>query len=234
MVPKLVSPYPGPAVTAVLFGLLLGAMAVSAAVLLAVDDPVRLKQLIEDSGPVQLVGQTAIFAAFTLACLFALIDRRRSTDYLYLSYLLMFYALREADYHYKVSEHAKATQFKRFFSHDLIPIYTKLFLAAIVVLFLIVMYRYLKKQKPVFIAALKARLPWALFTLAWGGVFFLSQLVDQVPVFHNVTGQVCEEIFESSAEILVLTAMILFRLQVRSSPGDGNDAPADYRGASIS
>jgi len=206
-------PYPGTAVTATLFGLIVAAMVVSAAVLLSVDDAVYLKQLIEDSGPVQLVGQTAIFVAFGLACLFALLDSKRSSDYLHLSYLLMFYALREADFHYKVSEHAKATQFKRFFSHELIPLYTKLFLAAIVILFLVVMYRYLKKQKPVFMAALKARLPWALFAFAWAGVFFLSQLVDQVPLFHNVTGQVFEEIFESSAEVLVLTAMILFRLQ---------------------
>ena len=234
MVPKLEFPYPGPAVTAVIFGLLLAAMLASAAVLLAVDDPVRLKQLIEDSGPVQLVGQTAIFAAFALAGLFALFDRRRGTDYLCLCYLLMFYALREADYHYKVSEHAKATQFKRFFSHELIPLYTKLFLATIVILFLVVMYRYLKKQKPVFIAALKARLPWALMAFAWGGVFFLSQLVDQVPLFHNVTGQVFEEIFESSAEVLVLTAMILFRLQVRHSQTLGPKSPAAYSGASIS
>ncbi|TDG12532.1 hypothetical protein E2F43_13115 [Seongchinamella unica] len=219
-------PYPGTAVTVTLFCLILAAMAASAVALLAVDDAAHLKQLIEDSGPVQLVGQTAIFAAFALACLFALVDSKRSSDYLHLSYLLMFYALREADFHYKVSEHAKATQFKRFFSHELIPLYTKLFLAAIVILFLVVMYRYLKKQRPVFISALRARLPWALFALAWAGVFFLSQLVDQVPVFHNVTGQVFEEIFESSAEVLVLTAMILFRLQVRHTAQNGPGAPA--------
>lgn len=195
-------------------------MAVAAWVLLGVEDQVRLKELIEDAGPVQLVGQTAIFLAFGLACLFATVDGKRRTAYLHLSYLLMFYALREADYHYKVSEHAKATQFKRFFSHDMIPLTSKLFLATIVVLFLVVMYRYLKTQRPVFIAALKDRLPWALFTLAWGGVFFLSQAVDQIPVFHNVTGQVFEEIFESSAEVLALTAMILFRLQIRA-PGAG-------------
>ena len=226
-------PYPVPAVTITLFCLLLTAMAVSAVILLSVDDAVYLKQLIEDSGPVQLVGQTAIFAAFAVACVFALVDSKRTSDYLHLSYLLMFYALREADYHYKVSEHAKATQFKRFFSHELIPLYTKLFLATIVILFLVVMYRYLKKQKPVFIAALKARLPWALMALAWGGVFFLSQLVDQVPMFHDVTGQVFEEIFESSAEVLVLTAMILFRLQIRHSRAS-DPGRVDYSGASIS
>lgn len=213
-----VTPYPSLRITALMFSALLTAMVIAAAVLLSVDDPVRLKALIEDAGPVQLVGQSAIFVAFALACLFALVDEKRRTAYIHLSYLLMFYALREADYHYKVSEHAKATQFKRFFSHDMIPLTSKLFLATIVVLFLVVMYRYLKTQKPVFIAALKDRLPWALFTLAWGGVFFLSQAVDQIPIFHNVTGQVFEEIFESSAEILALIAMILFRVQLRS-PG---------------
>lgn len=224
------SPRPLPVVTASLFCIVLAAMVGSAAVLLSVDDAARLKQLIEDSGPVQLVGQTAIFVAFGLACLFALVDSRRRTDYLYLSYLLMFYALREADYHYKLSEHAKATQFKRFFSHEQIPLYSKLFLATIVVLFLLVMYRYLRKQKPVFIVALKARLPWALFALAWGGVFFLSQLVDQVPVFHNVTGQVFEEIFESSAEVLALLAMILFRVQVANPGVKGAVGAASLRG----
>ena len=208
--------YPGTRVTALLFGLIFAGMLIAAWVLLGVEDQVRLKELIEDAGPVQLVGQTAIFLAFALACLFALVDGKRRTAYLHLSYLLMFYALREADYHYEVSEHAKATQFKRFFSHEMIPLTTKLFLATIVILFLVVMYRYLKAQKPVFIAALRDRLAWALCALAWGGVFFLSQAVDQIPFFHNVTGQVFEEIFESSAEILALTAMVLFRVQQRA------------------
>ena len=210
------TPYPGSRVTSLIFLVLLVAMIVAAVILLGVDDPVRLKALIEDAGPVQLIGQVAIFGAFALACLFALLDGERRAAYIHLSYLLMFYALREADYHYKISEHAKATQFKRFFSHEMIPFTTKLFLATIVVLFLIVMYRYLKAQKPVFIAALKSRLPWALCALTWGGVFFVSQAVDQLPVFHTVTGQVFEEIFESGAEVLALTAMILFRVQLHS------------------
>ena len=210
-------PYPGPAVSSAIFIILLLAMMAAIVVLMRIDDPVYLKVLIEDSGPVQMVGQTAIFVAFGLACLFTLLDEKRRTAYLHLSYLLMFYALREADYHYKLSEHAKATQVKRFFSHELIPISSKIFLATIVILFLVVMYRYLKSQKPVFIEALKSRLPWALCVLAWGGVFFLSQAIYQTPFFHNVTGQVFEEIFESSAEVLALTAMILFRVQLRNS-----------------
>ncbi|PLW67496.1 hypothetical protein [Pseudohalioglobus lutimaris] len=209
-------PYPGPRTTLVIFSLVFTAMVTAGAVLLSIDDPVYLKLLIEDAGPVQLVGQVAIFIAFGLACLFAITDGQRRVAYTQLSYLLMFYALREADYHYKVSEHAKATQFKRFFSHELIPLSSKLFLATIVILFLVVLYRYLRTQRPVFIAALRDGLPWALCALAWSGVFFLSQAVDQIPVFHNVTGQVFEEIFESSAEVLALLAMILFRAQLRA------------------
>ena len=59
---------------------------------------------------------------------------------------------------------------------------------------------------------------WKKLNFAWAGVFFLSQAVDQIPLFHNVIGQVFEEIFESSAEVLALTAMILFRVQLRA-PG---------------
>jgi hypothetical protein len=210
------APYPSTRSALVLIGLVFVAMLVTGAMLLGVEDPVRLKALIEDAGPVQMVGQTCIFIAFGLACCFALLDRERRVAYTQLSYLLMFYALREADFHYKVSEHAKATQFKRFFSHELIPISTKLFLAAIVLLFLVVMYRYLRTQLPTFLTALRAKLPWALAVLAWGVVFFLSQAVDQIPAFHNVTGQVFEEIFESGAEVLALLAMLLFRLQVRA------------------
>ncbi len=209
-------PYPGLRATAALFLLVVLCMILAGAFLLQVEDMHYLKQLIEDDGPVQWVGQTAIFIAFGLACLFAITDGRRRVAYTQLSYLLMFYALREADYHYELSEHAKATQFKRFFSHELIPLSSKLFLAAIVILFLIVLYRYLSSQRAFFFAALRDRLPWALFAVAWAGVFFLSQLVDQVPIFHNVTGQVFEEIFESSAEVLALIAMILFRLQLRA------------------
>lgn len=212
--------YPSTRVAIMLLALVFAAMLVTGTLLLlGVEDPVRLKALIEDDGPVQMVGQTCIFIAFGLACCFALLDRQRRVAYTQLSYLLMFYALREADFHYKVSEHAKATQFKRFFSHELIPLSTKLFLAAIVLLFLVVMYRYLRAQLPTFLAGLRARLPWALAVLAWGGVFFMSQAVDQIPAFHNVTGQVFEEIFESGAEVLALLAMLLFRIQLRAQAG---------------
>ena len=207
--------YPGPGLTIALFVLLIVAMVASITLLLGVQDQVRLKALIEDSGPVQMTGQVAIALAFGLALFYAVFDRARRSSWLPLSYLLMFYALREADYHYKVSEHAKATQFKRFFSHELIPISTKLFLAAIVILFLVVLYRYLRQEKDNFLRALRDQLPWALCALAWGGVFFLSQFIDQVPLFHNEKGQVFEEVFEASAEVLALMAVVLFRVQLR-------------------
>ncbi|AQA18785.1 hypothetical protein BST95_11595 [Halioglobus japonicus] len=208
------TPRPSRLAAILVLGAVLAAMAVTGWQLLSIPDSFEIKRLIEDAGPVQLAGQSAIFTAFGLACLFALLDRERRVAYVQLSYLLMFYALREADYHYELSDHAKATQFKRFFSHEMIPLSTKLFLAAIVILFLVVMYRYLKAQLPVFLRSLRVQLPWAIFAFAWAVVFFLSQAIDQIPVFHNVTGQVFEEIFESGAEFLVLIAMILFRLQV--------------------
>jgi len=192
-------------------------MILALVVLLSVDDPVRLKVIIEDDGPVQAVGQTAIAIAFAMALWFSVADRYRRRSYIYLSYLLMFYTLREADYHYKLSEYAKATQFKRFFSHEMIPLSSKLFLFTIVVLFLYVFYTYLKEHRETFITSVKSGMPWALMAGAWGLVFFLSQFVDQVPLFHNVTGQVFEEVFESSAEVLALLAMVLFRMQVRAS-----------------
>lgn len=208
------TPRPSRLAAILALGEVLAAMAGTSWQLLSIPDSFEIKRLIEDAGPVQLAGQSAIFTAFGLACLFALLDRERRVAYVQLSYLLMFYALREADYHYELSDHAKATQFKRFFSHEMIPLSTKLFLAAIVILFLVVMYRYLKAQLPVFLRSLRGQLPWAIFAFAWAVVFFLSQAIDQIPVFHNVTGQVFEEIFESGAEFLVLIAMILFRLQV--------------------
>ena len=209
-------PCPGPRVTAGLFLLLVVAIVAPLVWLLQVEDPVRLKRLIEDEGPVQGLGQTAIALAFASALIYALLDGARRRSYLMLSYLLLFYTLREADYHYKLSEHAKATQFKRFFSHEMIPLSSKLFLAAIVILFLVVLYTYLREHRARFLRALRQRLPWALCALAWGGVFCLSQLIDQVPLFHNEAGQVFEEVFEASAEVLALVALVLFRLQVRA------------------
>ncbi len=207
--------------TLILFAVLAALMLLSIIGLLSVDDEKVLKRLIEDDGPVQLVGQLAIAIAFFLALLYTVADVERRRSYLYLSYLLMFYTLREADYHYRLSEHAKATQLKRFFSHDMIPLSSKVFLFAIVVLFLIVFITYLREHRKTFLLALNERLPWALMTAAWGGVFFLSQAVDQLPLFHNVEGQVFEEIFECSAEILALIAMLLYRVELRQrgSPG---------------
>ena len=206
--------YPNQRLLMVSLAVVIGLMAAAITWLLSVEDPVVRKQLIEDSGPVQLIGQTAIALAFASSLFFAVFDKMRRSSYLFLSYLLMFYTLREADYHYKVSEYAKATQFKRFFSHELIPISTKLFLATIVILFLVVLFRYLRQHKATFLEALKSRLPWAVFAASWGCVFVLSQVVDQIPLFHNITGQIFEEVFESSAEMLALVAVILFRTQL--------------------
>ncbi len=207
-------PYPGPGPTKAIFALVITAMLVSIAVLLSVEDPVRLKFLIEDSGPVQLTGQYAIGTAFGLCLLSALLDKKRRGSFIPLSYLLMFYFLREADYHYKVSEYAKATQFKRFYLHEMIPLETKLAMAALVILFLVVLVKYLRQERATFTIAVKAHVPWALCCVFWFFVFGMSQTIDQVPIFHNVTGQVFEEVFEASAEVIALIAVILFRLQI--------------------
>ena len=215
--------YPRPALTTAMFALVLMAMVASIGLLLSVDDPVRLKFLIEDSGPVQLTGQYAIGTAFALCLLSAALDSKRRYSFTLLSYLLMFYFLREADYHYEVSEYAKATQFKRFYLHDMIPLSTKLAMAALVILFLVVLVKYLRHEKATFIAEVQARTPWALCCVFWFFVFGMSQTIDQVPIFHNVTGQVFEEVFEASAEVIALLAVILFRAQVwhneREAPG---------------
>ena len=97
----------------------------------------------------------------------------------------------------------------------------KLLMAAIVILFLVVLYRYLKQERDGFLLALKQRLPWAFFTRGWSGVFVLSQLVDQIPFFHNAIGQIFEEVFESCAEVFVLIAAVLFRIQVRGDTRAG-------------
>jgi hypothetical protein len=167
-----------------------------------------------------MTGQIAIAITFVISLLFCVIDRQRRTDFLMLSYILMFYTTREADYHYPVSEYAKASQVKRFFSHELIPISTKLFLARIVILLLVVLVKYVRREKDTFRRALTQRLPWALFTLAWGLVFGLSQFFDQVPLFHTVHGQVFEEVLEASAVVLALLSIILFRIQVTASARD--------------
>jgi hypothetical protein len=202
--------------TLVLAGTALAVMVVSIAWLLSVGDDVRLAQLIEDDGPVQLVGQTCIALTFLICVFYAIVDKKRRSSFISLSYLLLIYTLREADYHYELSPFAKATQFKRFYSHEMIPLSTKLFMAAIVILFLVVLFRYLKQERPGFLSAVQQRLPWALFASAWAGVFVMSQIVDQIPLFHNLTGEVFEEVFESSAEVLALISVILFRMQVRN------------------
>ncbi len=216
-------PYPSLPITAALFAVVFVAMAATIAWLWGIDDPVHAKYLIEDTGPVQGLGETAIGLAFACSLVYTLIDRERRGSYLFLSYLLMFYYLREADYHYKLSEHAKATQFKRFFLHDQIPLTSKLFLAAIVILFLVVMYRYLRDHRTTLLRALEQRLPWAIGAVTWAAVFGASQLVDQIPAFHTIQGQVFEEVFEASAEVIALMSLLLFRVQLW---GDRRSVPA--------
>lgn len=210
-------PYPSLAVTGVLIGIVVLGMIWGLQWLLTMDDPIEIKRLIEDDGPVQMVGQTCIALAFVGSLLFAIFDKQRRSSFLPLSYLLMFYTLREADYHYKVSEFAKASQIKRFYLHELIPLSTKLFMGSISVLLLVVLYRYLKQERVGYFVALRAFYPWAILMFCWAGVFVTSQIIDQLPMLHNVTGQVFEEIFESSAEVIALMALIVFGLQLRAN-----------------
>lgn len=210
-------PHPSHLTSWFLLGFILLGIAGSLALLLSVEDPVRLKALIEDQGPVQGLGLSCVALSLLISLFFALTDSERRASYIRLSYLLLFYTLREADFHYKLSEHAKATQFKRFFLHDQIPLSSKIFLATIVILFLFTLYQYLRNERQGFLLAVQQRLPWALFAVAWAGAFVMSQIVDQVPLFHNVSGQVAEEVLESSAQIFALVAMILFRIQAQGN-----------------
>lgn len=211
------TPYPSLVVTGVLIALVVAGMLAGLQWLLSMDDPAEIKRLIEDDGPVQMLGQTCIALAFVGSLLFAVFDTQRRSSFLPLSYLLMFYTLREADYHYKVSEFAKASQIKRFYLHELIPVSTKLFMGSITVLLLVVLYRYLKQERTVYFGALRQAYPWAILMFCWAGVATTSQIIDQLPMLHTVTGQVFEEIFESGAEVIALLAITVFGLQIRAN-----------------
>ena len=224
---KVHRPYPSLLITGTLIALVAVCMVIAILWLLSIDDAAEIKRLIEDDGPVQMLGQSFIALAFVGSLLFAIFDKQRRSSFIPLSYLLMFYTLREADYHSKVSEFAKASQIKRFYLHELIPLSTKLFMGAITILLLVVLYRYVKRERAVFLAALRQAYPWAILTFCWAGVIAISQIIDQLPMFHNVTGQVFEEVFESSAEVLALMALIVFGLQLRvdSSSPPGHKTP---------
>lgn len=210
--------YPSRTIAVIFISAIVATMIVSLICLLSVQDATVLKQLIEDSGPVQMVGQTCIGLAFLIALFYAIVNAERRQSFLMLSYILMFYTLREADFHYKVSEHAKVTQIKRFYLHDSIPLSTKLLTAAIVILLLVVMYQYVMREKDNFIAALQRLIPWSMATFVWAGALGISQVIDQVPIFHTVVGQVFEEVFESGAEALALMALVLFLIHVYRQP----------------
>ena len=108
-------------------------------------------------------------------------------------------------------------EIKRFYLHELIPVSTRLFMGSISVLLLVVLYRYLKQERTVFFAALRQAYPWAILMFCWAGLLVTSQIIDQLPILHNVTGHVFEEIFESSAEVIALMALIVFGLQIRAN-----------------
>ena len=206
--------YPGETLSLGIFSLIALAMIFTIGMLLQVEDIVQLKILIEDSGPVQMTGQFAIGLTFAGCLLSAVFSGTRRSSFLPLSYLTMFYFLREADFHYKVSEFAKATQIKRFYLHEMIPLSTKLFMASIIILFLVVLVKYLRREKEGFLQALRHKISWAWFAVCWFVVFGVSQVIDQIPLFHNEKGQVFEEVFEASAEAIALLTLILFWVQV--------------------
>jgi hypothetical protein len=148
--------------------------------------------------------------------------RKEVISFLMLLCVNQVYALREADFHtafattYKVHS---VTKLKYYYQPD-IPLLARVIPAVILILFFLSVLFLLKQYyKTLF----KTFFEWNAATWAfcmWGGILFLSQVLDRVRYFHDATNwkvASLEEALEVSASVFAFTAIVTLAMKLKNS-----------------
>ena len=175
--------------------------------------------IIKDTGPVQSLTVIILIAA-ALIC--AYLARRHAGNRLtfgLMSYIMMFYAAREADLHNFEKYKVGPTNIK-FYSLPDVPGWEKAICGIVFISLIISILVFLAKMLGPFFSGLKNRRSWAFFALFWLGTLVGSQVSDKSFLNEIFAGQALEEIAELIAAILVLLVLRDFPRCEKQGAGD--------------
>ena len=116
-----------------------------------------------------------------------------------LSYLLLIYLLREADFHRLFTpEHVRVTKLV-FYTDIKIGLIQKLISGTVLLAFILSVIALLLLYGKFVIQHIIQKKPWAITFILWSVSLFLSQVADRTDLNHLYWGQIVEELLELCA-----------------------------------
>lgn len=166
------------------------------------------KGLAADDGIIQNIGMTLVSISCALSFFFMIKEKVDRRFWLLVSYILLIYMCREADYHRTASEFVKITKFIKFYIHPQEALWFKAYIFMIEAVLIYSVYWLVKNYAKFFIQSLKTFEAWAISVLFWFVVFVSSQVMDQL---HNYiyASRIIEESLEATAELITIYAVII-------------------------
>ncbi len=123
-----------------------------------------------------------------------------------ITYVILIYFLREADFHRLFTlEHVTKD---KFFTMQGVPLWQKIFVALVILLFILCLVYMLFKFIRMFWKNIRIYEPWAVAVVLWFIVLFVSQLCDKSGLNDIHIGRVIEECAECWAAIFIFLALI--------------------------
>jgi hypothetical protein len=115
-----------------------------------------------------------------------------------IAYILVFYAMREADLH-RPAMYPEHIANRRFFTAAEVPVLDKVFFGLLLLSLLVCIILFLVRITPSFLRALRRTEDWAVYAGFWFVTLLLTQLSDKSFLNEHYYGQALEEVGELAA-----------------------------------
>lgn len=126
-----------------------------------------------------------------------------------LSYLLLIYLLREADFH-RLFTDIRVTKFG-FYTDNNVGLIQKLIAGTVLLTFILSVLALLLLYGKFVIKHIYQKKPWAITLILWFFSLFLSQVADRTALNHMYWGQIVEELLEFCAAGYMLIVVYFAR-----------------------
>ena len=167
-------------------------------------------RLIMDEGWLSYLNVAVIVAVMIMTVVEIFRAELRSEKFIFLalSYVVLIYASREADFHRLFTEE-HVTKWA-FYTDPKFSLTKKIVAGIIVIPFLVIFLKLiLDYAKPIFDGFFRGD-SWAVSIGIWGTLLIFSQIVDKSPVHDYYAGRVAEEFMELTAAGYAVLAMVYY------------------------
>lgn len=175
--------------------------------------------IIKDTGPIQSLTVIILIAAALICAYLTLRYQGNRITFALMSYIMIFYAAREADLH-KFEKYSVGPTNIKFYSLIDVPVWEKAVCGIVFISLILSILVFLAKVAGPFFSGLKKRESWSFFALFWLGTIVASQISDKSFLNEMFAGQALEEIAEFVAAILIFPVLRNFPRSEKQGGGD--------------